>query len=534
MAIMDVQLNTWLLLEHTPRHFSDVEIVTQVQENNIHRYTFGEFHKRTSSLMNALDSLDLTETARVATLSYNNYRHLECYFAIPCTGRVLHTLNPRLSTDDLVFIINDAQDEAIFVQPELASVIVAILDRIPSVKTIVVLGEENTELKIDGALSYEKLISKFPENHQRREISENTPAGLCYTSGTTGRPKGALYTHRSTYLHAINCALPGAMGIGPSDSVLPVVPMFHASAWGMVHAAIAVGAKIVFALGNLHPPSFVNLLNDEKVTVSAGVPTVWIAIAEELSRTKTQLPHLREIIVGGSQPPTPLIERYKREFGLNIIQAWGMTETSPLASVARVKNNMKDLPEADLLALVRNKAGLPNPGISVSIRAANGDEVDWDGTSLGSLHVRGPWVIDSYLNGKGKESFSEDGWFNTGDIAIGYPQGYFTIADRSKDVIKSGGEWISSVAMEGALMGMEEVLEAAVVAVPDPKWQERPIACIVPKAHCQVTLEQVHAHLLANGFARWQLPDRIEIIESVPKTSVGKFDKKVLRTIFTE
>lgn len=534
MAIMDVQLNTWLLLDHAPRHFSDVEIVTQVEENNIHRYTYGEFHKRALSLMNALDSLDLTDTAKVATLSYNTYRHLECYFAIPCTGRVLHTLNPRLSSEDLVFIINDAQDEAIFVQPELASVIIPILDRIPSVKTVITLGEKATALKINGSLSYEELISEFPANYRRREIPENTPAGLCYTSGTTGRPKGALYTHRSTYLHAINCALPSAMGIGPSDCVLPVVPMFHASAWGMVHAAIVVGAKIVFALGNLHPPSFVTLLNNEKVTITAGVPTVWISVAEELTRTKTQFPHLREILVGGSQPPTPLIERYRHEFGLNIIQAWGMTETSPLASVARIKNSMKDLPEEKLLEQVRNKAGLPNPSISVSIRDSEGNEVDWDGSSLGSLHVRGPWVIDSYLNGEGTDSFSDDGWFNTGDIAIGYPQGYFTIADRSKDVIKSGGEWISSVAMEGALMGMDEVLEAAVVAVPDPKWQERPIACIVPKANNQITLEKVHAHLLANGFAKWQLPDRIELIDSVPKTSVGKFDKKTLRTLFKE
>lgn len=533
MAIMDTQLNTWLLLDHAPTHFSDIEIVTQVEIDKVHRYTYGDFAKRTYSLMHAIDSLGLDQGARVGTMSFNAYRHLECYFAIPCTGRVLHTLNPRLSPEDLAFIINDAGDEAIFVAPEFLSIVESISDQIPSVKFIITLGDFVPNTKITNAICYEDLISDFPTSYNQRQISENTPAGLCYTSGTTGRPKGALYTHRSTYLHAIGCALPGSMGIGPSDCILPAVPMFHASAWGMVHAATAVGAKQVFALGNLHPPSFVKLLAEEEVTLSAGVPTIWIAIAEELSKNRVDLPYLRELIVGGSQPPKPLIEKYRKEFGLNIVQAWGMTETSPLSAVARVKQNLKHLPEEQILEVVRGKAGLPSPGISISLRDTNNNEVPWDGETMGNLLVKGAWVIDSYLHGRGADSFSDDGWFTTGDIAIGYPEGYFVIADRSKDVIKSGGEWISSVDMEGAIMGMEGVIEAAVVAVPDPKWQERPIAFVVPVKGVLITLEEVHKHLTKKGFAKWQLPDRVEIIEAVPRTSVGKFDKKVLRNKYS-
>ncbi len=530
MAIMDAQLNTWRLFAHADRHFADVEIVTEESPGVKHRYTFADFAKRARALMNVLDGLNLSPGAKVATLSFNTYRHLECYFAIPCTGRILHTLNARLSPEDLSFIINDAQDEAIFVAHDLLPLLERISDQIPSVKAIVVMGGEPDQSG-SGRLDYEALLAESSTQYAERAIDENTPSGLCYTSGTTGRPKGAVYTHRSTYLHATNCASPSGMSICTSDCVLSVVPMFHASAWGIVHAAVSTGAKIVFAYPHLDPRSFVDLLFDEGVTMAAGVPTVWISIEEELRSRAKRPPMLREIVCGGSQPPKPLIERYQRELGIPIVQAWGMTETSPLASVARPKHSMLHLSDDERLDRVGSQAGIPAPGIDMSLRDDEGNEVAWDGTTMGNLYVRGPWVIDSYLHGRGAESF-EGGWFKTGDVAIGSPDGYFVIADRTKDLIKSGGEWISSVDLEGALMGMPGVAEAAVVAIPDDKWQERPLACIVPASGADITLEAVRAHLSQQGFARWQLPERIEIIDEVPRTSVGKFDKKELRAKF--
>jgi len=341
-------------------------------------------------------------------------------------------------------------------------------------------------------------------------------------------------THRSTYLHAMGVSSGAGMSVGPTDVVLPQVPMFHASAWWLAHAAVGVGAGLLLDGGGLEPEPFVDLLETERVTIAAGVPTVWLGVAEELASRADPLRSLRHIVCGGSQPPRSLIERFQSEFAVPIIQAWGMTETSPLASLAWPQPRMRDWPQDAVLDTARTRAGLPIPGIAISIRDADGAEVPDDGTSMGALHVRGPWVASGYLHGHGAESFTDDGWFDTGDVAVGHPDGYFVIADRTKDLIKSGGEWISSVDMEAALMGLPEVLEAAVIAIPDDRWLERPMACLVLRPDAQLTREQVRSHLEANGFARWQLPDRVELISEVPKTSVGKFDKKVLRTRFVE
>jgi acyl-CoA synthetase (AMP-forming)/AMP-acid ligase II len=322
------------------------------------------------------------------------------------------------------------------------------------------------------------------------------------------------------------------MSIGPGDAVLPQVPMFHANAWGMPYAAAGVGAKQVFFAGPLDPSSFVELVRNERVTVAAGVPTVWLGIADELARRGETFPDLRHIVCGGAQPPRSMIERYAIEFGIRIVQAWGMTETSPLASMAWPQERMRDWSEAEITAAARTKAGLPLPGVEVTIRDESGGEVPIDNSSMGDLFVRGPWVVDSYLHGQGAENFTEDGWFKTGDVAVRSPEGYFVIADRTKDLIKSGGEWISSVDMEDRVMQMESVLEAAVIAVPDPKWQERPLVCVVVKPGEMLSADDVRAHLLAGGFAQWQLPDRIEVIDAVPRTAVGKFDKKALRQRF--
>jgi fatty-acyl-CoA synthase len=534
MAMMDMPLNTWLIFENAPKHAADTEIVSQTGPDSVHRYTYADFGKRAQQLMHALDSLGLEDGDRVATLAWNGYRHLECYFAIPCTGRVLHTLNLRLSPEDLTYIINHADDRVIFADPDLLPILEKIgAEGLANVKQIVVLGDQVPETNLEGLITYEDLIADSPETYPRKDVPEDKPLGICYTSGTTGRPKAAVYTHRSNYLHTIMAATGAGLSIGPMDCTLPIVPMFHANAWGIPYAATAVGAKQVFAGSHLDPGTVIDLLEKEEVTVTAGVPTVWMMVADELGKRGTKLPALRHLVCGGSQPPRALMERYMNDFGIPFVQAWGMTETSPLASIAWPKHKMRGDTEEQLMDNVRTRAGLPVPGVEISLRDEEGKEVPWDGEALGNLFVRGPFVVDSYAKGEGGEQFTDDGWFKTGDVAIGDTDGYFVIADRTKDLIKSGGEWISSVDMEGAIMAMPGVNQAAVVAIPDEKWQERPLACIVPNEGATPTLEEVRAHLEASGWAKWQLPDRIEMVDAIPMTGTGKMDKKVLRNQFS-
>jgi fatty-acyl-CoA synthase len=530
--MMDLPLNAWLLFDHAPACSPEAELVSRDPTGKVERWTYAEFGRRTQQLMHALDQLGLARGDVVASLAWNSARHLEVYFGVPCTGRVLHTLNARLSPEVLAFIMQDAGDRAVIVDPDLVGLLEESLAFQPAPEHVIVLADRVPECSIPGVIAYEDLLSDQATAYPRLAIDEWDPMGICYTSGTTGRPKAAVYTHRSTFLHALAVTSHAGMSIGPGDAVLPQVPMFHANAWGMPYAAAAVGAKQVFFAGPLEAADFVDLMAGERVTVAAGVPTVWLGIADELALRGERLPGLRHIVCGGAQPPKSLIERYATEFDIRIIQAWGMTETSPLASMAWPQERMHGWTESQITAAARTQAGLPLPGIEISVRSDEGTEVAADGATMGDLCVRGPWVIDSYLHGDGADAFTDDGWFRTGDVAISSAGGYFVIADRTKDLIKSGGEWISSVDMEAAVMEMTGVVEAAVIAVPDPKWQERPLACIVVKPGADVSYEQVRDHLLAMGFARWQLPDRIERIEAVPRTSVGKFDKLALRSRF--
>ncbi|MBJ7609575.1 MAG: long-chain fatty acid--CoA ligase [Candidatus Dormibacteraeota bacterium] len=533
MTMMDVQLNSWLLFAHTQRHHAEVEIVSRFASGDVHRYTYDDFGRRSQQLMHALDRLELEPDAVVATMAWNHHRHLECYFGVPCTGRLLHTLNVRLAATELAYIIRDAGDRCILADPDMLPLLEQVRAEggLGSVRHIVVLADHVPETSLEGVLAYEQLIAAEPDGYGQRDIAEATPLGLCYTSGTTGRPKGVVYTHRSTFLHALAGTSGAGMSLGPSDCTLPIVPMFHAMAWGMPQAAVAVGAKQVFAAGPLDPVAIAQLLVDEAVTVAAGVPTVWLGLIDALTAQGTRPPALRHLVCGGAQPPRPLIERYLRELDIPIIQAWGMTETSPLASLAWPRHAYRDLPSDEITTKARTQAGLPLPGVDLSVRDESGVEVPADGETMGDLCVRGPWVADSYFKNAESDKF-DDGWFHTGDVAISAPNGYFVIADRTKDLIKSGGEWISSVDMEAQIMAMPQVFEAAVIAIADPRWLERPLAAVVPCPGETVTLEDVHAHLSAHGWARWQLPDRVEIIDQVPRTSVGKFDKKVLRTRF--
>jgi fatty-acyl-CoA synthase len=535
--MMDVQLGTWLLFSGAGRHHKQTEVVTRLPSGDVHRYSYGDFSARTHRLMHALDALDVEAGARVATLAWNSYRHLEAYFAVPCSGRVLHTLNVRLSVEELAFIMNDADDRTVLVDPDFLPLLQEAAPLVPGLETVVVLAEDTSACTVPEAflsvVAYEELIAGESTEYPRPDIDERTPSGLCYTSGTTGRPKGVVSTHRSTYLHAMGVASGAGMAVGPGDTVLPQVPMFHASAWGLIHAAVGVGAKLVLYGGALEAKPFVDLLAAEDVTIAAGVPTVWITVADEIAG-RAPFGGIRHIACGGSQPPRSLIERYRTELGLPIIQAWGMTETSPLASMAWPHPEMRSWPPERVTAVARARAGLPIPGLEISIRNDEGAEVPFDGETMGALHVRGPWVASSYLHGHGRECFTDDGWFNTGDVAIGFPEGYFVIADRTKDLIKSGGEWISSVDMEAAIMAMPGVVEAAVVAIPDDRWLERPLPCVVvgDGVGGEIDVETVRAHLERSGFARWQLPDRIQFVREIPKTAVGKFDKKLLRTQF--
>jgi fatty-acyl-CoA synthase len=527
--MMDVPLTTWLLFHGAATHHRHTEVVSRLSDGSVHRYTYGDFAARTKRLMNGLDALGFAPGAVVATLAWNTYRHLEAYFAVPCSGRVLHTLNVRLSPDELAFIMRDAGDVAVLVDSDLLPLVEKVAAEVPTLRHIIVLADDMVDTQVPHALAYERLLAEASDQYIAPVLDEWSPACLCYTSGTTGRPKGVVSTHRSVFLHALAVTSAAGMCISPGDSVLPQVPLFHASAWGVPYAAVGVGAKLVFYAAALEASSFVDLLLREQVTVSAAVPTVWVTLADELARRPVPGRYLRHVVSGGSQPPRALIKHYLDKLGIQIVQAWGMTETSPLASVAWPQHRMRGWEQEAVTDAVRRQAGLPLPGVLVRLRDEDGALVPFDGESMGALEVRGPWVSDGYLHGHSSDSYTADGWFITGDVAIGSPDGYIVIADRTKDLIKSGGEWISSVDMEAAIMAMDEVHEAAVIAVPDPKWVERPVSYVVPEPGQLVDVAKLRRHLEDSGFARWQLPDRVVLVDAIPKTAVGKFDKKALR-----
>lgn len=530
--MMDYPLTLSTLLRRAETYYGDTEIVSRLADKRLVRYTYADWARRTRQLALALSRLGIRPGDRVATLCWNHYRHLEAYFGIPVMGGVLHTLNLRLHPDDLAYIVNHAEDKALLVDESLWPLFAAFRDRV-NIEHVVVLGEGGP--RVPDTIDYEELIA--PEDPTRFDFpdpDERQAAAMCYTSGTTGRPKGVVYSHRSTVLHSLVANLPDSLGLSLRDAVCPVVPMFHANAWGMPFSAVLVGAKLVFPGRHLDPTSLLDLFAAERVTVTAGVPTIWLGVLQVLDKNPGayDLSALRCLLVGGSAAPLAMIQGFQERHGLTVVQGWGMTETSPLGSLATLSRDLFDAPAAVQYAY-RAKQGRPVPFVEVRARGDDGF-VPWDGRTMGELEVRGPWVAKAYHNApEAADRFTEDGWFRTGDIVTLDPRGYIELQDRAKDLVKSGGEWISSVALENALMGHPKVAEAAVIAVPHPKWQERPLAVVVLKEGEQATEEELLAYL-APQFAKWWLPDAIRFVDEIPKTSAGKFLKSALRERFRD
>ncbi len=531
MTMMQTPLLMKTLMERGPKFFPDTEIVSKMRDQ-VHRYTYADMGKRAKQLANALTKLGVRKGDRVATLAWNGYRHLEIYYAVPCMGAVLHTLNLRLSAEHLAYIINHAEDSVICVDADLLPLLDRIMDQITGVKHFIVMsntGDYTTKLK--PAHDYEKLIQGESTHFIWPDLDENAPMGLCYTSGTTGHPKGAMYTHRSNYLHTISQGMAEGMAVTSSDTVMAVVPMFHANAWGLPYAGCMLGFKQVFPGPMMDGASICQLLQDEKVTITAGVPTIWMGVKTEVEANpgKYDFTHLRSMTCGGSAPPRYLIDWLETNLGIEFLQGWGMTETSPLGTVCRLKGKMHDWDREKQLD-VKQRCGIIAAGLEARVVDDSGNEVENDGLAMGKLLIRGPWIVSEYYKADAPERFP-DGWFDTGDIATIDAEGYLAIADRAKDVIKSGGEWISSVDMENIIMAMPGVAEAAVIGIHHPRWQERPLACVVKKADADVTKESVLA-FLSDKVAKWWLPDDVVFVDAIPKTSVGKFDKKVMRVQF--
>ena len=511
------------------------EIVTATV-GGVERVTHGEWADRTRRLAAALDTLGISADGRVATFAWNTARHLELYFAAPCSGRVLHTLNIRLFPEQVTYIVNHAQDEVIFVDRSLLGLLAPLVPTFSTVRHLVVMedGAPVTELDgLDGVelLDHEALVAA-EQPAEFRIDDELRAASMCYTSGTTGNPKGVVYTHRSTYLHTMAAMFTDSVGVSESDTILPVVPMFHANAWGLAHAGVAAGSTLVMPGPNMVPAALAGLIESERVTLAAGVPTIWMGVLPELAGRDTSA--LRVIPCGGSAVPKALSEAYRAQVGLPILQAWGMTETSPVASVANVVSWLADGSDEELADL-RATQGRPLVGVQLRIAdQATGEELPWDGTSRGELQAAGPWITASYHDDpRSPESFTDDGWLRTGDVAVITPDGYVRIVDRTKDVVKSGGEWISSVELENEIMAHPAVAEAAVIGVPHPKWSERPLAWVVVAPDAELTADEL-IEFLDGRVAKWWLPDDVVFIDEVPKTSVGTFSKKDLRDRFAD
>ncbi len=531
--MQDYPLTLPPVLDRVERLYPDKTIVTATATGR-ERTTYGEWAERTRRVGGMLDALGVPADGRVGTFAWNTARHLELYWATPCSGRILHTLNIRLFAEQLTYIVNHAEDDVIFVDRSLLGALWPLVDTFPTVRQVVVMDDgAPTEIPDDPRIRhYEELLADARPVRFRID-DERQAAAMCYTSGTTGHPKGVVYSHRSTYLHAL-CALSnsGGFGLSERDRVMPVVPMFHANAWGLAQSPLFAGAELVLPGPNMAPEKLADLLEQEHVTITAGVPTIWMGVLPQLE--DRDLSALRIVLCGGSAVPKALSEAYRAAIGRPILHAWGMTETSPLGSMNMLPSAYDRLSE-DEKADARARQGVPPVGVEARIvEPGSTDELPWDDKATGELQVRGPWIAAGYYRDEGRsDAFTDDGWLRTGDVGAIDPHGSIRLVDRTKDLVKSGGEWISSVELENHLMSHPAVAEAAVIGVPHPQWQERPLATVVLKPGASATREEL-IDFLRPRVAKWWLPDDVVFIDEVPKTSVGKFSKKDLRDRFAD
>ena len=520
------------LIEFAALNHGDGEIVSRRVEGDVHRSNYRTAADRSRQVANALDRIDLAFGDRVGTLAWNGYRHFELYFGVSGSGRVLHTVNPRLSPDQVVWILNHAEDRVLCFDMTFLPIVKAIWKHCPTVKHWIVMGDADAlpaDSGVQGLLSYEAWIGAESSQYAWPTFDENTASTLCYTSGTTGNPKGALYSHRSTVLHAFAGALPDSLNMSARDSVLPVVPMFHVNAWGLPYVGAMTGAKMVFPGAALDGKSVYELIEAEGVTMAAGVPTVWLGLLGHLAQNKLRFSTLNRTVIGGSACPPTMIKTFDADYGVTVLHAWGMTEMSPLGTVCNLKLKQQNLPTDQRLAVLA-KQGRAVFGVDMKIVDPDGKTLPWDGHTTGDLLVRGPWVVSSYFKGEGGDPLV-DGWFPTGDVAAIDADGFLQITDRSKDVIKSGGEWISSIDIENIAVAHPAVAMAACIAIAHPKWDERPRRVVMKKPGADVTREALLA-FYEGKVAKWQVPDDVAFVDAIPLGATGKMQKMKLREQF--